>query len=357
MQVDYGIIAAGYPAAAAPVQIASINTIARRLQSYRPDDFKLVFVDEAHHAAAPTWQRVIDYFAASGALVIGCTATPARLDGKGLDHLFGELVISRSVKEYVDLGVLAPAVIYAPARLPDLSGIRTRAGDYEIEALSERMANSVLTADAIAQYKKLSPQLPGLAYCCSIKHSQQVAAAFTDAGYAARHVDGETPAAEREATIAALRAGQLDLVTNVALFTEGLDIPLLGAVLVLRPTQSLTLHLQMVGRALRTAPGKRRGLILDHAGNSLLHGLYDFPHQWSLEGRPKKIAEPLARQCPQCGAVLPAQAEILPGVRLSLSSCVCSRRGSRSPRRAISNRLPTTGSVTSSCGGYRIANC
>ena len=68
----------------------------------------------------------------------------------------------------------------------------------------------------------------------------------------------------------------------------------------------------MVGRALRTAPGKRRGLVLDHAGNSLLHGLYDFPHQWSLEGRPKKPAEPLARQCPECGAVMPIRSETCP---------------------------------------------
>jgi DNA repair protein RadD len=108
---------------------------------------------------------------------------------------------------------------------------------------------------------------------CSVRHSQLVAEAFTAAGYAARHVDGETPAAERESTINALHDGKLDLVTNVALFTEGLDVPLLGVVIILHPTQSLTLHLQMLGRVTRTAPGKRRGLILDHAGNSLRHGL------------------------------------------------------------------------------------
>jgi superfamily II DNA or RNA helicase len=113
----------------------------------------------------------------------------------------------------------------------------------------------------------------------------------------------------REATVDALHAGKLDLVTNVALFTEGLDVPLLGIVIVLGPTQSLTLHLQMLGRVTRTARGKRRGLILDHAGNSLRHGLYDFEHQWSLEGRPKKSSEPLLRRCPECGAMLPINAQ------------------------------------------------
>lgn len=307
MEVEHGIIAAQHPGRAAPVQIASIDTMARRLDSYQPGDFKLVFVDEAHHAAAPSWQRVIDYFAS--AYVIGCTATPERLDGKGLDHLFGELISSRTVKDYVNLGVLAPAVTFAPPQPPDLSGIRRRLGDYEQEALADRMSDSAIVGDAVEHYKRLSPQLPGLVYCCSIRHSQLVAEAFTGAGYAARHIDGETPAAEREATITALHDGKLDLVTNVALFTEGLDVPLLGIVIILRPTQSLTLHLQMLGRVTRTARGKRRGLILDHAGNSLRHGLYDFDHQWSLEGRPKKTGEAPVRRCPECGAMLPIKAQ------------------------------------------------
>jgi DNA repair protein RadD len=302
MEVEYGIIAGGRPGRVAPVQIASIDTMARRLGAYQPGEFKLVFVDEAHHAAAPSRQRVIDHFAE--AYVIGCTATPERLDGKGLDHLFGELVAGRSVKEYVKLGVLAPAVTFAPPQPPDLSGIRRRLGDFEQTALADRMSDGAIVGDAIGHYKRLSPQLPGLVYCGSVRHSQHVAEAFSAAGYAARHVDGETPAPEREATINALHDGKLDLVTNVALFTEGLDVPLLGIVIILRPTQSLTLHLQMLGRVTRTARGKRRGLILDHAGNSLRHGLYDFEHQWSLEGRPKKTGEPLVRQCPQCGAML-----------------------------------------------------
>jgi DNA repair protein RadD len=120
MGVDYGIIASGHPGRDAPVQIASINTMTRRLEAYQPGDFKLLFVDEAHHAAAPTWQRVIEHFA--DAYVIGCTATPERLDGKGLDHLFGELVTGLSVRDYITLGVLSSAVTYAPAVRPTSVG-------------------------------------------------------------------------------------------------------------------------------------------------------------------------------------------------------------------------------------------
>ena len=171
------------------------------------------------------------------------------------------------------------------------------------------MSDSAIVGDAVEHYKRLSPQLPSLVYCCSVRHSQPVAGSFIAAGYAARHVDGETPAAEREATINDLRAGKLDLVTNVALLTEGIDVPLLGIIVILRPTQSLTLHLQMLGKVMRTAPGKRRGLILDHCGNSLRHGLYDLEHQWSLEDRPKKDRETPVRRCPQCGVMLPTKTQ------------------------------------------------
>jgi superfamily II DNA or RNA helicase len=195
-------------------------------------------------------------------------------------------------------------VTFAPPVRPDLSGIRTRGGDYETDVLAERMMAGGITGDAVAHYTRLMPQLPGLAYAVSVAHSQSIAQAFNGAGYSAVHVDGETPKDARRAALAALAAGKLDLVTNCALFSEGLDVSALGIVLMLRPTKSLGLYLQMCGRAVRTAPGKRRAIILDHAGNSLEHGLYDFPHQWALQGREK--TRPLVRQCPQCGAVIEA---------------------------------------------------
>jgi superfamily II DNA or RNA helicase len=150
--------------------------------------------------------------------------------------------------------------------------------------------------------------LPGLAYCVSIAHSQATAEAFNATGYNAVHIDGETPKAERRKAIADLATGKLDLITNCGLFSEGVDVLLLGLVIMLRPTQSLALYLQMVGRALRIGGGKRRALILDHAGNWERHGLFDFPHQWSLEGREKAGAEKLVRRCPECDAVIPIRA-------------------------------------------------
>ena len=174
------------------------------------------------------------------------------------------------------------------------------------------MMDGKLIGDAVEHYKKLSPQLPGLAYCVSIAHSEATAEAFNGAGYKAVHVDGETPKDKRWQAIADLGAGKLDLVTNCGLFSEGVDVPLLGLVMMLRATQSLALYLQMVGRALRIGGGKRRALILDHAGNWERHGLYDFPHKWSLEGRDKTNGAGLVRRCPQCDAVIPIRAEQCP---------------------------------------------
>jgi superfamily II DNA or RNA helicase len=142
-------------------------------------------------------------------------------------------------------------------------------------------------------------------FCADIDHSQRVASAFRERGYRAAHVDGDTPADERRALIAALATTELQVVTNCGLISEGLDVPNVAAAILLRPTKSLALYLQQVGRALRPAAGKDRALILDHAGNTYRFGLADTPRQWSLDGRPKGEGEAPVRRCPG-GALVPA---------------------------------------------------
>jgi superfamily II DNA or RNA helicase len=308
--VAHGFISAGRSETAVSVQVAMVATLARRLERHQGDLPDLLIIDEAHHATAATWRRIIDLLP-EDALILGVTATPERLDGKPLSDIFRELVIGPSVADLVRDGWLAPAVHYGAKKALDLAGIRTRMGDYDQAALAERMSNDALIGDAVEHYRRLSPQLPGLVYCASIAHSMAVTEAFGAADYKAVHVDGDTPQAERQAAIAALGGGKIDLVCNVGLFSEGVDVPLLGIVLLLRPTQSLALYLQMVGRALRTGGGKRRAIILDHAGCWARHGLYDAPHAWALDGR-RKDAGPLVRQCPACGAVIPIAAAACP---------------------------------------------
>jgi superfamily II DNA or RNA helicase len=241
-----------------------------------------------------------------------------------LRELFNKMVVGPSVKELVAAGYLVPAVTYGPAVAPDLSQVKTRGGDYAPEGLEALMAQSVLIGDVVQYYRKFAAGRRALYYCISIEHSRQVAAAFCAAGFRAGHVDGDSGDKERERAIAGLADGSLDVLTNVLLFSEGLDIPPLEAVGILRPTKSSGLHRQMNGRPLRPAPGKKNAIIIDHSGNSFRHGLYDYEPRWSLEGRRREESEaegeaPVqccpnaecgaliassARHCPHCGTVL-----------------------------------------------------
>jgi DNA repair protein RadD len=298
--VDHGIIAAGYPAKPdLPVQVASVATLVRRLDKLAPPD--LIVVDECHHAAAPTWRRILDAY--PNAKVLGVSATPQRLDGKGLDDIFDMLVVGPGVTELIAEGYLSRFVTYAPARSPNLAGVHTRAGDYAVDELAERMSTGVIINTAVDEYVRLCSGVPAIAFCVDIAHSELVAAAFAARGFRAAHVDGETPREVRRAMIAALGTGEIQVLTNCGLISEGLDVPTVTAAILLRPTKSLALYLQQVGRALRPAPGKT-ALILDHAGNTFRFGPADVARKWSLEGKAKDEPPPLQR-CRECGALVP----------------------------------------------------
>ncbi len=302
MGSPHGVIAAGWPETPEPVQVASVATLARRLGRIAP--FDLLVVDEAHHAVAGSWQEIVA--AMPDAFVLGVTATPERLDGCGLGDVFDHLVTGPTVADLTAAGFLVPATVYAPPDETDYSRLRTRAGDFAPEAMAGAMSGGALVGNAVEHYARLCRGVPAVAFCCDIAHSQLVAARFREAGFRAAHVDGATDRQERRATIAALGSADLDVLTNAGLISEGVDVPAIGAAILLRPTQSLGLYLQQVGRALRPAPGKARAIILDHAGNSLRHGLPADPRDWSLDETPRRTREQRAaadlRTCDACQA-------------------------------------------------------
>lgn len=305
--VSYGLIAPGAPQTAHLVQVASVATLARRLDEYA-DSFDLVVIDEAHHAVAGSWGKIIA--AMLKARILGVTATPERLDGRGLGDVFEAMVDGPSTGDLIAQGFLSRFRVFAPATAPDLSGVRTRLGDYEIGGLRAAMGGLVIES-TVVEYSRICPGTPAVAFCVDIAHSEAVAARFRSHGYRAAHVDGETPAGERRRLIAQLGTGELNVLINCGLISEGVDIPTIGATILLRPTQSLALYLQQVGRSLRPAPGKQRALILDFAGNSLRHGLPDDDRIWSLKSKPRRERPTSAasvRRCSECGAVNPANA-------------------------------------------------
>jgi DNA repair protein RadD len=318
--VEYGIIAPGYPDSDAPVQIASVATLARRLYQWR-DRFDFVVVDEGHHAVSQTWASVLT--SQPGAHVLGASATPERLDGRGLREIFDDLVEGPSTAELIAEKWLSSFVCFEPAGTPDLSRARIRGGDFAVEDIREAMGGVVI-GSAVTEYLKRLRGLPTVVFCVDITHSEMVAARFREAGIKAAHMDGETPANERRARISALGDGGLQVLTNCGLISEGVDVPAIVGAILLRPTASLALHLQQIGRALRPAPGKDRAVILDFAGNCARHSLPDAPRTWSLDSQRRKKgeygAEPVTRKCEECGALNPPRARVCKGCGADLST-------------------------------------
>ncbi len=282
VDVSAGIILSGVrPSLMVNTQVASIQTYASRIWSKKSaitPMVKLLFIDEAHHATSDQYLRLIaDH---PDAIVIGLTATPCRTDGRGLGHLFDAMVEVSSVAELTELGYLVPTKIYAP-RLPDLEGIHTRAGDYVGSELEERM--SPLVGHVVDDWHRYGENRQTVVYASSVNHSIALTEEFNHAGITAAHIDGKTKINEREAILAGVAAGDIQVVSNFGVLTEGWDMPSIGCEVIARPTKSYGLYLQMAGRVLRPAPGKEYAVIIDHAGAVYRHGLPQDAGGWSLD--------------------------------------------------------------------------
>ena len=314
-EVFHGIIASKFPEDPRPfVQIASIPSLGRRLKTIKEP--KLIVWDECHHIAAGTWAKIFKKY--PDAYHIGLTATPERLDGKGLKDWFDVIVKGPSVKWLIDEGWLSPYKMFAPSKL-DMTGVKKQMGDFAKKEVNELIDKPTITGDVIKEYLKVAKDKRAVVFCASILHSKHVAEQFNACGVSAVHVDGETSIDERDAAIANFKEGKIKVMCNVDLFGEGFDLPSLEAVILLRPTQSLGLYLQQVGRALRIYEGKNHAIILDHVGNHERHGFPDDEREWSLDGKkgrtkkgekvqPIKVCDscfaaqfPGAKVCKHCG--------------------------------------------------------
>lgn len=259
--VRHGIIMPGYPVRTYErVQVASVQTLAAR-----PDlelDFELIFIDEAHHASAGTYQKVLRMF--PRAKLIGLTATPWRLDGKGLGDIFQSHVIAATPAQLFQQGYLCPLSCWT-YRPIDTRGVSVTGGDFNGGALAEKAMDRTVVGDVVREYATHCRGRRALLFAVTIAHSQAMAQAFRAQGIAAEHVDGEMGTDERSAVLERLREGRTHVVCNVNICTEGYDLPSLEAVLLCRPTLSESLYLQMVGRGARTFEGKENCRIHDHA--------------------------------------------------------------------------------------------
>lgn len=327
--VPHGFIAAGMPLTHEAVQVCSVQTLVRRLPRLAPPD--LIVQDEAHHlAAANSWGQVHAF--ARDARRLGVTATPVRLDGQGLGAFFEAMVVGPSTQALIDRGYLAPLRVFAPA-VPDVASIQHRGGDYVARELMAVVGKPVITGSAVQHYTRHAAHRRALVFCVSITHAQAVAAQFRAAGYGAACIDGKMDKDLRSRVLAAFASAETPVLTSCDLVSEGFDLPAIECAISLRPTMSLGLWLQQVGRALRPAPSKTHALLLDHAGNSLRLGLPTDEQEWSLaagvvtrrarDGAGVRVcsacfaaSSPRALVCSECGAsfpVKPREVEEVPG--------------------------------------------
>ncbi|MCK5450229.1 MAG: DEAD/DEAH box helicase [Candidatus Omnitrophica bacterium] len=303
--VEHGIIAPGRTSTADKIQIASVDTLIRRLdKTTKPD---IIIYDEAHHVVAGNkWGRVAEYW--PDVPIIGVTATPVRTSGQGLgvgsngyfDHLIIGAQISDLSPEYI-----APCKLFAPTDI-DLSGVKRVAGDYDRKEVGKRVDTKKIYGSVPGHYKLICYGVPAIAFCVSIKHAEHVSEEFQSAGISSASVSGKTPKNRREYLFDALARGKIMVLTSCDLVSEGFDVPICGCAICLRPTQSLGLCLQQWGRPARPYPGKKWAYILDHVGNYTRHGMPNAYREWSLEGakhNPTTSNEEgvvAVRTCPVC---------------------------------------------------------
>lgn len=283
--VNHGIISPKFtPNYHEKVQVASIQTLANRHHKYENPD--IMIIDEAHHSTAGQWRKMIDQY--PDAKIIGVTATPERSDGIGLGDIYDSLVIGPQIYELIEMGYLVPPIVYRPPMVAELDGIKRHKSDYVREDLARVMNKPTITGDAITHYKKHAYGLPTIVFVANVQHAKDVAKQFRDAGFAFYAVDGSMDDDERDRLINGLGGPDVTGLVSCDLISEGTDIPAVGCLVLLRPTQSVGLFLQQIGRGLRTIEGKSNCIILDHVGNTLRHGMPTQHRDWSLEGRKKR---------------------------------------------------------------------
>lgn len=315
LEIPFGIIATGHKfQPEMPVQIAAVQTLARRIDKI-PEP-KFLICDEAHHILANTYKKILDAF--PRAYLLGVTATPQRMGGINLGDVFDSMVESLSVNELINLGNLTPFRYFAPEIGVNLSGVREKFGEFVTDDIEEIMADKRIIGGIVDNYRKLADGKQAICYCVNVKHSKSVADAFNYAGISAQHCDGETPKKLRAQIVEDFRDGKIKILCNAELFGEGFDVPKCQAVILARPTMSLTLYIQQAMRSMRPDPDEKNkvAIIIDHVQNNLRHGLPNAEHVWSLEPN-KKISD--KRQCPKCKKWI--KPEILPDKKSKCPNC------------------------------------
>nr|QPI16363.1 MAG: hypothetical protein NIOZUU157_00253 [Virus NIOZ-UU157] len=297
--VKHGIIMAGESAQFwHNTQVASIDTLRSRSITNQKEALPkadLVIIDEAHRCLSNTYLKIIDMYNNSN--VLGLTATPIRSDGRGLGNIFSDMVQAPSIRELINQGHLVGCEYFAPT-IPDLNGIQTSMGDYNSVQLADRMDHPKLIGDIVSSWNKIANNKKTIVFASSVAHSKNLAESFIDIGVKAAHIDGTTDHAERERVLNEFNNGDIKIICNCMVLTEGFDCPPAEVCVLARPTKSLGMYIQMVGRVLRPYEGKTHATIIDHSGAVYTHGFVEDDIEWHLDPKramtikERKLAKP-----------------------------------------------------------------
>ena len=300
---EIGVIVSGKPTPNNRVIVGMVSTVVNRLAEMPPPS--LIIIDEAHHANATTYTRITSHF---NCHVLGVTATPCRADGSGLRKSFDAMFVGPSINQLVELGHLSPPRVFAPSEI-DTRAIKITVGDFDKKQSVELMEKPQIVGDIISNYKTIGKEQTAVVFCISVAHAKNMAEKFREAGYTAESIDGNTPKDERKKILAEL-GKSLNVLCSCDIISEGFDVPDIAVAILLRPTQSRSLYIQQVGRALRKAEGKNEAIIIDHVGNTKRHGHILSEQNWNLDaekvkGRIKTEDEEDVniRQCLQCYSI------------------------------------------------------
>jgi len=292
------------------VDFGMVQTVVRRLEKTAKP--ALIITDESHHGLAASYRKIYAHF--SDVPKLGFTATPIRMNGSGMGDINDILIEEVDAEWLIENGFLSPYKYYSVKLINEEHLEVNRLQEFSNESIGNTLKeNKAIYGDMVRHYRKLADGEQTICYCHSIESSLQAKQEFLDNGINAEHIDAKTPKVERDEIIQKFRDGEIRILCNVDLIGEGFDVPDCSTVIMLRPTQSLSLFIQQSMRGMRYKPGKT-SIIIDHVANVHRFGLPDEKRKWSLEGKKKstiKMEVPIS-ECINCFAAYPAGSKECP---------------------------------------------
>lgn len=293
----------------ADVQVASIDTLWARRKHQGFPEAQLLVVDEVHRAGSARHLEIINHYKNLGAKVLGLTATPIRNDGFGLGNIFDRMVRTPDMPWLIDHGYLVP-VDYRVGIVPDVTGVKLTAGEYNKAQLEAVMDATVLIGDIVDNWVRYASGRKTMVFASGVAHSIHLMNQFKAAGVKAVHIDGETDNSIRDRVFAEINSGQTQVICNAMVYVEGTDIPCIDCIVDAAPSKSIIKYLQSGGRGMRPFTGKTNLQYHDHSGNVYRHGRLELPRDWELT-KGKEQVDKLAEQrkkteriqisCQKCG--------------------------------------------------------